>query len=208
MISRNCTGRRNVASNFTNRPTRHKVRRGDYLVWFKLASQRTVLSTLHFPPLEGELAGEGFSGSKPSLAVVVRDVDVVLSEPNNIRTPVSRQVHDESRVLADSPSLLDTEAAEDELGRLERPVSVVVRDVDSCLAEPDDVSALVTGQVGDETRVLVDFPSLIDPKLLTTRLMEPKTPFPWFKETDTPALPKPTRSTLPSPVKSAMVRGC
>jgi hypothetical protein len=98
------------------------------------------------------------AGPNPPLPSLYATETCLLSKSNNIRTPVSRQVHDESRVLAALPSLPDTEVAEDELDRLERPVSVVVRDVDSFSAEPDDVSALVTGQIGDETRVLVDVP--------------------------------------------------
>ena len=63
-------------------------------------------------------------------------------------------------MLADLPSLLDTEIVEDELGWLECPVSVVVRDPDSCLAESDNVRSFVAGQVGNKARVLVDLPPL------------------------------------------------
>ena len=50
-------------------------------------------------------------------------------------------------------------------GWLEGPVSVVVRDMDSCLAESDNVSSSVTGQVGNETRV-VEIPPLIGPEVV------------------------------------------
>ena len=69
-------------------------------------------------------------------------------------------------MLTDFPSLLDAEIVENELGGLECPVSAVVRDVDSCVAESDDVSSSVTGKVGDETRVLVDLPSLSGPEVV------------------------------------------
>ena len=61
-------------------------------------------------------------------------------------TTVSCQIHSESWVSADLPSLLDAEIAENELGRLERVVSVVVRDVDPRAAESDDVSSLFSLQ--------------------------------------------------------------
>ena len=112
-----------------------------------------------------ELAGEGANGSEPSLAVVVRDGGLTVSKSNNIRTTIPRQVREESRVPTDVPPLLDAEIADNELGWLEGPVSVVVRDIDSCLAESDDVSSFVTSQVGNETRV-VEIPPMIDPELV------------------------------------------
>ena len=63
-------------------------------------------------------------------------------------------------MLVDSPSLVVTEITEDQLGSLECPVSVVVRDVDSRVAESDYVSSFVTGQVRNETRMSVDHPPL------------------------------------------------
>ena len=69
-------------------------------------------------------------------------------------------------MLADLPSLLDTEIAENKLGWLERAVSIVVRDVDSRVAESDDVSSFVTGRVSDKPRVLVGLPPLSGSKVV------------------------------------------
>ena len=113
----------------------------------------------------GELFVESPNGSKPSLAIVVRNVSMGLSESDNIRTAISRQVHDESRVLADFPSLLDAEMIEGEVGFHERIVPVAARNPHSCLAKSDEIPLFVTGQVGDATWMFVEIPSLIDSKL-------------------------------------------
>lgn len=110
--------------------------------------------------VEGEVAEESLDRPKSSFAVVERNVDVAFSEPNNVCAAISCQVHDIPRVLADLPSLLYGEVVDHKLGRLERPISVVVRDPHSCGAEPDDVSPPVASEIGDITRVLVNLPSL------------------------------------------------
>lgn len=119
-----------------------------------------------FPSGEGELVGEIDNGSKTSIAVVVRNKGEALPESNNIRTTISRQIHDESRVLVDPPSLLHAEVVEYELGWLECAVSVVVRDINSCVTETDDVPSFVTGEVSDVARMLVDLPSLGDSEVV------------------------------------------
>ena len=66
-VSITCTRRQNASSNFTSRPTMQKTRRSDYLAWFKLASQRTVLSTAHFPSLKENSLVSVITGPNPPL---------------------------------------------------------------------------------------------------------------------------------------------
>ena len=129
-----------------------------------------------FPIAGGKPAGKSLNGFEPPLAVVVRDVDTAISESNNICTTIPCQIHNESRVFADFPPLLDTEVAKNELDRLECTVTVVVCDPHPFITEPNDVPPFVTGQVGNETRMLVDLPSLIDSKIVDNELCPSKNP--------------------------------
>ena len=102
-------------------------------------------------------------------------------------------------MLADLPSLLDPEIAENKLGWLKRAVPVVVRDVDSRVAESDYVSPFITDQVSNKPRVLVDLPPLSGSEVVGREIDGTES---LFKEVYTPALPQSMTSTLPSLVNS------
>src|SRR5262249_20620633 len=94
------------------------------------------------------------------VAFIARDVDPGVSEADDVRAAVARDVDDEARVLVDTPASGDVaEVVDDPLRRLEGAVAVVARDVDPGVTEADDVRAAVARHVDDEARVLVDTPA-------------------------------------------------
>ncbi len=112
-------------------------------------------------------------------------------------------------MLVHSPALFEAESASTNCARLERPVAVADRRPHAGIAEADDVGLAITGDVGQEARVLVHSPALLRSRALPARTARPGTmPSPLLIAVHTPASPKPTMSALPSPVMSARKRGC
>jgi len=70
--------------------------------------------------------------------------------------------------------LLDPEVVEDELDWLESTVAVVYCDVNTGGTEPGDIAALVAREVGNESRVLVNLPSLCSSEVVDDQVDRPK----------------------------------
>ena len=77
-------------------------------------------------------------------------------------------------MLLDFPSLPDAEMAKNELDRLERTVPIVVCDPHPRITESDYVPSFVTGQIGNETRMLIGLPSLSNSKVVDDDVYGPK----------------------------------
>jgi len=70
--------------------------------------------------------------------------------------------------------LLDPEVVEDELDWLESTVAIVYCDINTGGTEPDDITALVAREVGNESRVLVNLPSLCSSEVVDDQVDRPK----------------------------------
>jgi hypothetical protein len=70
--------------------------------------------------------------------------------------------------------LLDAEVVEDQLGWLESAIAVVECDVNPGVTKPDDIATLVAREVGNESRVLVNLPSLCSSKVVDDQIDRPK----------------------------------
>src|SRR5215208_3806622 len=86
-------------------------------------------------------------------------MDPGVSEADDVRPTIARQVGEEAWVSFDPPgSSLVTEAVDDPLQALEGAVAVASCDVDPAVSEADDVRPTIARQVGEEARVSFDPP--------------------------------------------------
>jgi len=113
-----------------------------------------------FSSAECKIISKGFDFTEVAFPIIERNISCVLPKSDDVRTPISRQVDYEPRVLRNLPPLVDAEVVEDELGWLENATAVVERDVNPRVPKSYDVAALVTREVGNKSRVFVDLPSL------------------------------------------------
>ena len=93
------------------------------------------------------------------MTIVISHQNPSASKPDDVCRSVTSKVHKEPRMYVHAPSLRVPKVGYNEARRTERPVAVVERDVDSCVAETDDVGASITGKICEETRVPVNAPS-------------------------------------------------
>jgi hypothetical protein len=89
--------------------------------------------------------------TETAVAVAERDVDAVVAETDDVSPAVAGQVGQEAQVPIDLPiTRLDTKSVVGAAGDLHDPVATnVQRHPHPIIAEPDDVTASVRGQVGD-----------------------------------------------------------
>jgi len=113
-----------------------------------------------FSSAERKIISKGLDFTEVTLPIVERNISRVLPKPDDVGTSISRQVDYEPWVLRNLPPLIDAEVVEGQLGWLESAPTVVKRDVNPRVPESYDVAAFVAREVGNETRVLVDLPSL------------------------------------------------
>src|SRR5262249_41108924 len=95
-----------------------------------------------------------------TVAVAQSDIDACIAEPNDVRAAVAGDVREKSRVLVDAPAAgFLTKVGKHESNGSKRTVAIAERNIDSRVAEPDDVRATVAGDVREKARVLVDAPA-------------------------------------------------
>ena len=70
--------------------------------------------------------------------------------------------------------MLDPEVVEDELDWSESPIAVVDCDVNTSITKPDDIATLVAREVGYESSVLVNLPSLCSSEVVEDQVDRPK----------------------------------
>ena len=127
-----------------------------------------------FPSTERKIVGEDFGRTKVALPVVERDESRAFPKPDDVRTSISRQVDYKPWVLRNHPPLLDPEIVEGEFGWVESPITFVECDVNTGVTKPNDIATLIAREVGNESRVLVNLPSLCSSKVLDDQFDWPK----------------------------------
>ena len=100
-----------------------------------------------------------------ALAVAERRPDAGIAEADDVGTAGACQTLDEPGMPVDPPPLLVAQVRVDEARLLERAVTVPERRPDARVAEADDSVAPAAGEIGDETRMLVHAPPLVDPEV-------------------------------------------
>ena len=148
--------------------------------------------------VEAELRLHELRRLEGAVAVAERRPYAGVAEADDVRLAVAGDVGQEAGVLVDAPALVEAELGLHELRRLERAVAVAQRRPYAGVAEADDVRPAVAGDVGQEARVLVHAPALVEAELGQHELRIGEEPLPLLRAVHTPASPKPTMSALPS----------
>ena len=128
-----------------------------------------------FSSTERKIVSQDFDRAKVAPPVVERHESRAFPKPDDISASISRQVNYESRVLRNHPPLLDPEVVEGEFGWLESAVAVVDCDINTGVTESDDIATPVAREVGNESRVLVNLPSLCSSEVVDDQVDRPKT---------------------------------
>jgi hypothetical protein len=115
--------------------------------------------------LERKPIGELLSGTEVTFTVVVRNQNEVIPKTDGISPPIASEVDEVPRMHVNAPTLVKSEVVEDKLGSCESPISIVQRDVNTSVREPDDVATFITGDICYESRVTFDPPPLVVAKV-------------------------------------------
>src|SRR5262249_56613521 len=108
-----------------------------------------------------DVAGPRSGRLERPVAFAEADIDIVVAEADNVGAAIASDIGQEPGMLVYSPPLVNTEFR-DAGGHGERAVTVTQRDIHTVVPAADDVRPAIPGDIGQEPRVLVHAPPLID----------------------------------------------